>query len=495
MEPICFLSRLKKKKQYLFKIKKMSDLRVIIRRIISESILLSEATPLEIREKFYKEIPEEEFKQIISADPTTNLNSNKMGGYSKWLLNLYKRKDLKLEDLYKVNEYLKIYEKYKLKVSEKDINKIKTIPDLYAIIKPFESGTEAVSKNDEIKKIKSEADKVYEDSEWLVVVPKTEEAACFYGKGTRWCTASTKGHNSFDDYNERGKLYININKIDGRKYQFHFGDEQFMDEDDRPIYFDEIKPSGGLEQFYDKNKLFFPEPTLETAIDRHDYDLFYELLSNTNPTVSDYEHAINKEEYDFAVSIFQYLDSKIIQSEALDFLFEIFPSYISDIGYSREEKEKEEEYDKIIKFIISEGFDVTDKNYAGNSLFNIILDVYGIKKFYKKIKQFKIVKEFKYMDSEELSNELDGAKKISDAYDELVSYKNKGRRVFLAGKDGKYHVENDVVGLTLNNIDVKEENLKYNISLLYKKKGTKYKGDVSKDRLFSFINQYDLFES
>jgi len=492
MEPIFFLSRLKKK-QYLFKIKKMSDLRVIIRRIISESILLSEATPSEIREKFYKEIPEEEFRQIISADPTTNLNSNKMGGYSKWLLNLYKRKDLKLEDLYKVNEYLKIYEKYKLKVSEKDINKIKTIPDLYAIIKPFEPGTEAVSKNDEIKKIKSEADKVYEDSEWLVVVPKTEEAACFYGKGTRWCTAATKGDNRFDDYNERGKLYININKIDGRKYQFHFGDEQFMDENDRPVFFEDIEPSVGLEQFYNKNKLFFPGPTLEMAIDRRDYDLFYELLSEKIATFSDYEHAINKGEYDFACSIFENLDNKIIQREALDFLYDVFPEFVREVGY--DEKEREREYDNIIKFIISKGFDVTDTNHIGQSLFNIILEVYGIKKFYKKIKQFKIVKDFKYMDSEDLNNELDESKKISDAYEGIVSYRNKGKRVFLVGKDGKYHAKNSVVDLVINNIHVENGNLKYNISLLYKKKGTKYNGDVSKDRLFSFISQYDLFES
>ena len=97
------------------------------------------------------------------------------------------------------------------------------------------------------------AEKVYEDNEWLIIVPKTREAAIYYGKGTKWCTASTRGYNYFERYNNEGRLYININKNTGDKYQFHFESNSFMDAEDKPItgiIAEEIGLSSGAEQFY-----------------------------------------------------------------------------------------------------------------------------------------------------------------------------------------------------------------------------------------------------
>ena len=52
-------------------------------------------------------------------------------------------------------------------------------------------------------------------------------------KNTQWCTAAD-GNNQFNYYNSQGPLYININKADNEKYQFHFESDQFMDETDTP---------------------------------------------------------------------------------------------------------------------------------------------------------------------------------------------------------------------------------------------------------------------
>jgi hypothetical protein len=71
-----------------------------------------------------------------------------------------------------------------------------------------------------------------------VIVPEDEEAACYYGQGTRWCTAATRGNNMFNHYNNTGKMYIILPKKpkhDGEKYQLHFYSEQFMNEDDEPV--------------------------------------------------------------------------------------------------------------------------------------------------------------------------------------------------------------------------------------------------------------------
>lgn len=208
--------------------------------LINESsfIKLFESTNLsDIYQKYYSNIPQDEFNEIVSADPTWNSDKpNKMGKYGKWLLYLYMSKRLKLEDLYKAKTYLSYFVKYNNVIDNKDINAYKSLNDLYSVVSNFiENPNQATSKQDAIRKIKEGAEKVYEDNEWLVIIPHTEEASCYYGKGTQWCTAADKGSNMFDDYNEKGNLYININKTTHEKYQFHFETDSFMDETDTPI--------------------------------------------------------------------------------------------------------------------------------------------------------------------------------------------------------------------------------------------------------------------
>ena len=68
-----------------------------------------------------------------------------------------------------------------------------------------------LSRGDKEKFAKSGAEKLYEDDRWLLVKPKTEEASCYYGAGTQWCTSATKG-NAFGQYNKNGNLYYLIDK-------------------------------------------------------------------------------------------------------------------------------------------------------------------------------------------------------------------------------------------------------------------------------------------
>ena len=200
--------------------------------LLNESLLLEAASLSDVYKNYYSNIPEEEFRQIVSADPTSG--EDKMGKYSKWLLALYTSENLKLEDLYKATQYLTTFHKYKQKLDKKDIGQYKSLPELYQAIQPYEDNTQAASHKEEIRQIKKNAEKVYEDEEWLVIVPKTKEAAIEYGKGTQWCTAATTSDNMFDSYNSEGPLYININKKSGEKFQFHFESYQFMDERDEP---------------------------------------------------------------------------------------------------------------------------------------------------------------------------------------------------------------------------------------------------------------------
>lgn len=111
----------------------------------------------------------------------------------------------------------------------KDITRL-TFPQFYTVMRDYKPTTKKVEKG--------QAEQVYDDPHVRVIVPKDEAAACYYGQGTRWCTAATEGNNYFDSYNRRGPLYILLPKNpthDGEKYQLQFQSEQYMDENDDPV--------------------------------------------------------------------------------------------------------------------------------------------------------------------------------------------------------------------------------------------------------------------
>lgn len=174
----------------------------------------------------------------LSDDDVIYLKSlNVPDKYIIWLANQYKLNTKQhgsnerfKEDAYKYEEALqKFFElSTKNKIEDKNINNYKDIFALYDVIEKFD---DVKSKRELEKDIKLKgAEKVYEDDKWLVVIPKTEEAACYYGKGTKWCTASTKKQNLFNHYNDQGPLYIFINKKDSNeRYQLHQKTHQFMD--------------------------------------------------------------------------------------------------------------------------------------------------------------------------------------------------------------------------------------------------------------------------
>jgi len=161
-------------------------------------------------------------------------------GYFNWLYRMVSSNKLKEEDFYKVKEYLALFDANKkmLDVENRDINKFKSVPDLYNAIKHFEgaSSEELMTPSGLEKKIKKEeVDKVYEDGEWLVMIPHTERASCLIGKGTKWCTAADKANNMFDSYNNKGNLYVIVNKSSNEKYQLHYESHDIMDASDRPV--------------------------------------------------------------------------------------------------------------------------------------------------------------------------------------------------------------------------------------------------------------------
>jgi hypothetical protein len=226
----------------------------------------------------------QEFLAIVQADPTTKMNNIdpetanskelekiKAGKYVQWLLKSYltpnterqpgdngydkevkQVKETFMEDLYKVTDDLKKFDRFKgkLPAEARDINKL-TPDSLYDAVKDFDltlaSTTKAERKSAEVH---PGAKLMYDGDNWRVIEIKDKgvvgkEAACFYGgnnQETRWCT-SAPGASWFDRYIKDGPLYVIFNPNDTdiapttglpkTRYQFHFPSNQFMDKDDR----------------------------------------------------------------------------------------------------------------------------------------------------------------------------------------------------------------------------------------------------------------------
>ena len=83
---------------------------------------------------------------------------------------------------------------------------------IHYLIHDLDWAAERKRKKEVQKESKKGADRIYEDSNWLVVRPKTYEASCHYGTGTKWCTTSKESSRHFERETTRNFLIYVINK-------------------------------------------------------------------------------------------------------------------------------------------------------------------------------------------------------------------------------------------------------------------------------------------
>jgi hypothetical protein len=243
-----------------------------------------------------KKIPFESLKALIFADPTTiiprgaefdidsasveDMEKVKVGKYTNWLIKNFMKpanieanpedprayaqavkgyQSLFMEDLYKVTDDLKKYERFKntFPQEKRDIAKL-TKDQVFELVKDLSLDKTKASKAEKEQAKKSYehpgANVVFRGSNWTVIkIEGTSElqkdAACFYGgshesdKGeSRWCTSSP-GAEWWKRYLSKGPLYVilpnestDLGQVSGlpvERYQFHFPEQQFMDREDR----------------------------------------------------------------------------------------------------------------------------------------------------------------------------------------------------------------------------------------------------------------------
>lgn len=110
------------------------------------------------------------------------------------------------EDLLKAKIAIEKFIKYQKNLDEKDINQYDTLKDIQDAIDKHENRIRR-----DVKEVDG-ADIVYEDDRFTVITPKTHEASCYYGSGSKWCTAAKSSDQHFMSYNRDGKLFYFLDK-------------------------------------------------------------------------------------------------------------------------------------------------------------------------------------------------------------------------------------------------------------------------------------------
>ena len=207
--------------------------------------------------------------QFRTADPTRN------GSCLTWLLSTYAAGGYRLEYLSKAHDTLTAFARFRGYLPDtaiidgetrnpRKLGSHATLASLWKAVALLVEEERLVQESaadervDEGKERALEQSRVlYRSGRMVIAVPMTEEASCWWGQGTQWCTAARK-NNAFAQYHKDAPLIIiclrKVGYLPARKLQLyvHASDMQFMDENDA-----RVSPEIILERWQDLEALLY----------------------------------------------------------------------------------------------------------------------------------------------------------------------------------------------------------------------------------------------
>lgn len=250
-------------KKGLFEIKSLMGR--MDRTILTEDVLM-EATRDEIYAQYYdenngkvKKIPRKTFDSICKLGDVDGM-PERMSEFAKWLCDMYNTPKFSHIRHYSQNHYQTAFKTFRkvqknkpegvnLNLRSYDIDSFMAAMDYVR-----EKGLDM--SNNDIKKLGSET--FYKDNAWTAIWVKTYEASTYYGRNTRWCTASDKSSYMFNDYNDNGLLVVFIDLQTQKKYQAFFDRyadvNEFRDAEDNSQDILEFIPQNILDEVTSKCK-------------------------------------------------------------------------------------------------------------------------------------------------------------------------------------------------------------------------------------------------
>lgn len=236
--------------------KKRGNLTRLIEQVISE------ASIEQLKQQFVdtKKLPKKVFDEIVRV-------TKAKGAYATWMVKRVEDGTIEPEDIYKYEDYIETFDRYKKQFPSPDINAYRK----EELVRAFEEkAIEIREKNVEqtggdtknqanlvplkgIEELKSAGINFlgtvdgYQSFEVPTNLIGNEKAYKAYIKHLANCSGRDKGakirlctmasRNNFDHYLKKGDLYVFYNLGDPKSpYQFNYETDQFMDKDDKRVF-------------------------------------------------------------------------------------------------------------------------------------------------------------------------------------------------------------------------------------------------------------------
>lgn len=157
--------------------------------------LIQEGRVDDFRAKYSQKFGEENIKKILKVVPQKYLDwvGKNMDGVNFD------------ENLSKLETALNAFQKISSNLPITDLYQYKSIGQLFSALTDYQTRQRRI-----VKKVEG-GNVVYDDGRFFVVNPLTYDTSCYYGKGTKWCTAASTDH-QFKRYNEDGKLFYILDR-------------------------------------------------------------------------------------------------------------------------------------------------------------------------------------------------------------------------------------------------------------------------------------------
>jgi ankyrin repeat protein len=238
----------------------------------------------------YKQMPYETYKKILLGDKVYEEDEHlyRQLGFSKvddmvwsqiqptkidkdgyvqqvghraiWVLDLWKKDKFEPSandghELMEIYRSFSLYNIYKKKLREEtrfssisDAGKINSRSELMDI-NHYITQTFLNKNTKNVSNVGTDVDVIYEDNEWLILIPLTWRASQKYGRDiikSNWCTASSNSSHYYNRYMATNDLYIFYNKLDPEKSHqmgFHKNEEtpEFNNNKNSPVNIDKFK--------------------------------------------------------------------------------------------------------------------------------------------------------------------------------------------------------------------------------------------------------------
>ena len=163
-------------------------------------MLLVENRISRVKEKY--NVPLDIWDQMVRGSGAIANNQKYLEWIARDYMNSVAQNDLYLE---MVLDAVKTFDRKRNNLKVKDLYSYDSYTDL-------NDALNNLKKRQRVIKTHEQSEVVYEDDRFKVVVPESHDASCYYGAGTRWCTAAKDKPSHFKSYNQEGKLFYILDK-------------------------------------------------------------------------------------------------------------------------------------------------------------------------------------------------------------------------------------------------------------------------------------------